>query len=133
MLVLSGIFRTASCAYLRKGHTHEDLDGIFGQIATELSYSAFDTLDQLIDILLRRLDTVAADKPSKGQSSTSIDTESRITSDVYVLNDVSDWHHLTSDVGATFEQHGGPNAPHVFKQIHQGRFESRASQYTWRR
>lgn len=26
-----------------------------------------------------------------------------------------DWQKLVEPVGATFEQHGGPNAPHVFK------------------
>ena len=57
-LVLNGIFRSANLSFLRKGHTHEDLDAIFGQLALEVAHSSFDSVADVIDVLMRKLRTV---------------------------------------------------------------------------
>jgi hypothetical protein len=97
---------------LRKAHTHEDLDGVFGQIALELSYSEFSCPSELIDVLLRKLRHVG------------IDDRSRQTSSAYELSDVADWERLVGKVGAEFKNHGGPNAPHTFKFFRRSDLES---------
>ena len=49
-LVAKGIFQTATVAFLRKGHTHEDLDGLWGVNAGELDHvTAWDTPDEIIE------------------------------------------------------------------------------------
>jgi hypothetical protein len=56
--LLAGVWRTVTCAYLRKAHTHEDIDGIFGQLALEIGNADFDTIDDIVDILSRRLSSI---------------------------------------------------------------------------
>lgn len=95
ILVQKGVFRTIQAAFLRKGHTHEDIDGIFGQIAVTISHSEFNTTDELEDILMRRLKTVGADTSSKQQSM------------AYRLDEVADWEQWAGSVNVKFEKHGG--------------------------
>ena len=76
---------------------------MFGQLALEIGNSNFDTIDDLIDILLRRLESIGMEE---GATQKSL---------AYKLDEVADWEALCDPVGTTFEQHGGPNAPHVFK------------------
>ena len=98
-----GIFRTAAANFLQKAHTHEDLDGVFGQIAMELVHTEFDTIDELTDFLLRMLRTLGIDDSSRNRSL------------AYVMGDTADWEQMTDAIGVSFEGHGGPNAPHTFK------------------
>lgn len=104
-LVQRGVFRTISLAFLRKGHTHEDIDGLFGQIAVTIAHATFDTIDALIDILARKLRTIGADTRSVAQSL------------AYRLDTVADWESLSDPLGISFQAHGGPNAPHLFKFV----------------
>ena len=105
MLIQKGVFRSITLAFLRKGHTHEDLDGVFGQLSVDIANSTFDSIDELIDILIRRLRTVGVDPSSKNQSL------------AYQVHEVADWEAMTNQLGVTFEQHGGPNAPHEFRFV----------------
>ena len=105
LLVNRGVFRSMSLHFLRKGHTHEDIDGLFGQLALEIARSTFDSIDQLIDILTRKLRTAGVDAMSKARSL------------AYRLDQVADWEVTTDKLGVSFGNHGGPNAPHTFRFI----------------
>ena len=102
-LVHRGVFRTVSMCFLRKGHTHEDIDGIFGQLALDIARTTFDDLDDLEEILMRKLRQVGSDDASRHNSF------------VYNVTQVADWETLTGMLSVEFTKHTGPNAPHTYK------------------
>jgi hypothetical protein len=67
-LVMNKIFRSATMAFLRKGHTHEDIDAVFGQLALEIQNSKFNSVEEICDILMRKLTTAGVDDNSKNRS-----------------------------------------------------------------
>lgn len=69
LLQLIGAFRWTACGYLRTGHSHEDVDMVFGQISRLLRGKKFETPDDLISLLKRTVESrdsrnSNADKPS---------------------------------------------------------------------
>jgi hypothetical protein len=103
--VQTGVFRSVTLHFLRKGHTHEDIDGVFGQLAAEIASNYFDTPSELTEIMCRKLKTVG------------VDSASRDHSHCYQMDEVADWESLCSRLRVQFSRHGGPNAPHVFKFV----------------
>ena len=103
VLVLRGVFRSVSLNFLRKGHTHEDIDGIFGQLAVEIAKTTFDDVEELVDIMLRKLRQLGSDNASRNNSM------------VFNVDQVADWEGMTLHVNVELAKHTGPNAPHVFK------------------
>lgn len=102
-MVQVGVFRSIGLNFLRKAHTHEDIDGIYGQIAVVIAKSTFDTPEELIDILMRKLKHIGADQRSRNHSL------------VYIMDTVADWQAFSDYQNIKFSHHGGPHAPHVFK------------------
>ncbi|CAK9077854.1 unnamed protein product [Durusdinium trenchii] len=51
MLVALGIFRYCSLGFLRKAHSHEDVDQVFGQISRLLRGKCFNSPEELIKLL----------------------------------------------------------------------------------
>lgn len=94
-----------TCAYLRKAHTHEDLDGLFGQLTVTLANSAFSTMTELIDVLLRKLPNLGLHRGTRNMAY------------AYALDEVADWEGLTNCLDVKFAGHGGARAPHVFKFV----------------
>lgn len=101
-LVLHKIFRTCSLDYLGKGHTHIDLDSVFGQLAVKLVQQDWDDVDELVEILLRVLANGASDPGTKEHTL------------AYKLEEVANWKAVIDNVGISIQGHGGGNAPHVF-------------------
>jgi hypothetical protein len=57
VLILHGTFQTAQVRFLLVGHTHEDIDGVFGVIATMLKKSIVTTIGKLWRLLLSAFKT----------------------------------------------------------------------------
>jgi hypothetical protein len=102
-LVALGIFRWVTLGYLPTGHTHENLDGTYGQITVKLSELEFDDDEALMAILLRLLGELG------------IDRDSRIASKVYKLDEAANWVEWWDETGLLFSQVTGPEAPHYFR------------------
>ena len=62
MLIELQVVRTVCVAFLRKGHTHEDIDAVFGQLAVTISDSEFDDIGDVAELLSRKLRDVGVDK-----------------------------------------------------------------------
>jgi hypothetical protein len=50
-LVAEALFETANLFFLRVGHTHEDIDHLFGIVCTLVHQSLFETPEELMDFL----------------------------------------------------------------------------------
>ncbi len=99
------MFRSAVLQYLRKAHTHEDVDGTYGQLTTELGYTEFHNLDELLEVLLRKMKNLGIDEPSRNNSA------------AYEIAECADWASWVENVPTSFKNHGGPEAPHSFKFV----------------
>ena len=102
-LVALGIFQWVSLNYLISGHTHEDLDGTFGQLTVKLSALEFDD-DQDVVLLLMQL-----------AGALGIEQTSRRASLAYKMDEVASWETWWDDLQVSYTQMTGPRAPHVFK------------------
>ena len=52
-LVLQGTFRWVTLGFLRTGHSHENIDAVFGQLAMVLVQNRFDTPEDIVEIVER--------------------------------------------------------------------------------
>jgi hypothetical protein len=102
-LVALGVFRWVTLSYLVTGHTHTGLDATFGQLAVKLSHEEFDDDRQCVE-LLRRFVTELG-----------IDAESRSTAWAYKLDEVAQWGEWWDQLGVSFNNLTGPDAPHYFR------------------
>ena len=51
LLTALQVFRQTTVSFLRPGHSHEDIDQIFSQVAAMMSHSSFSTPDDLLELL----------------------------------------------------------------------------------
>ena len=102
-LVALDIFSWVTLSYLTTGHTHEDIDGTFGQLTTKLSAEEFDDDTQVIAILLRFLGHIGTDKASRQASL------------AYKLDEAADWHDWWAENALRLSGLTGPEAGHWFR------------------
>jgi hypothetical protein len=102
-LVSLGVFRWVTLNYLIVGHTHDNLDGTFGQITVRLATFEFDDDEDVVDILMRMLGTLGVEKPSQRASL------------AYKLDEAFDWEAWWDDISIQFSNLTGPLAPHSFR------------------
>jgi hypothetical protein len=102
-LVSLGVFRWVTLSYLTIGHTHDNLDGTFGQITVRLSRHEFDDDDEVLEILMKLL------------ADLGIDTTSRRASLAYKLDEAFEWQAWWDDINIAFSNMTGPRAPHSFR------------------
>lgn len=102
-LVALGVFQWVTLAYLVTGHTHENLDGSYGQLAVKIAALEFDDDRALISILLRLLGQLGVDR------------DSRIASQAYKLDEAADWAEWRDETDLIFSKVTGPEAPHWFR------------------
>ena len=101
-LVALNVFSWITLSFLTTGHTHEDIDGTFGQLTTKLAAEQFDDDNEVIAIL-RFL----------GQIGT--DTKSREASLAYKLDESADWHGWWAENSLRLRGLTGPEAAHWFR------------------
>ena len=101
LLVVLDVFRYTMAEYLRKGHSHEDIDGSFGQISGYIARQEFGTIMELVDIL------DAATKPDSRadslRSSSLRGTAVRRHSCAYKLDETADWKSWQKHLGLRFK------------------------------
>ena len=51
LLAALQVFRQTTISFLRPGHSHEDIDQFFSQVAAMMSHSSFSTPDELLELL----------------------------------------------------------------------------------
>jgi len=102
-LVALGVFQWVTLAYLITGHTHENLDGSFGQLAVKIAALEFPDDKGLITILLGLL------------AQLGVDRDSRIASKAYKLDEAAQWAEWWDETNLFFSQVTGPEAPHWFR------------------
>ena len=102
-LVGLGVFKWITLAYLRKGHTHIDIDGTYGQITVRLSRHEFDDDADVVDLLLHFLGDLG------------IEPLSRRASLAYKLDEAPCWDKRWADITLKISNITGPQAPHWFK------------------
>jgi hypothetical protein len=102
-LVALGVFQWVTPSYLTTGHTHEDIDGTFGQLTVKLAAEEFDDDSQVIAILLRLLGGMGIDKAA------------RQASRAYKLDEAADWHGWWAENSLRLSRLTGPGAPHWFR------------------
>jgi hypothetical protein len=102
-LVGLGIFQWVTLAYLITGHTHENIDGTFGQLAVKIAALEFDDDEALIELLLRLLGGLG------------VDPDSRAASKAYKLDEAANWVEWWDETRLFFSQITGPAAPHWFR------------------
>ena len=101
-LVALGVFRWVSLNYLITGHSHEDIDGTFGQIAVRFSTFEFDDDTDAVNLLLKLIGNLG------------IDATSRRASLAYKMDEAASWETWWDQISVKFSQLTGPRAPHVF-------------------
>ncbi len=102
-LVCAGIFRWVTLSYLITGHTHGPIDGTFGEVAVKLSHSEFDddaTCIELLNGIVRKL---------------GIDATSRYHAKAYKHDECARWDDWWDQLGLSFANLTGPDAPHYFR------------------
>jgi hypothetical protein len=102
-LVSLGVFRWVTLNYLTIGHTHDNLDGTFGQITVRLSMWEFDDDEDVVDILMKLLADLGIEKTSRRASL------------AYKLDEAFDWETWWNDITIQFSNLTGPRAPHSFR------------------
>jgi hypothetical protein len=102
-LVALDIFSWVTLSYLTTGHTHEDIDGTFGQLTTKLAAEEFDDDNEVIAILLRFLRQIGTDKASREASL------------AYKLDESADWHGWWAENALRLSGLTGPEAAHWFR------------------
>ena len=102
-LVSLGVFRWVTLNYLTIGHTHDDLDGTFGQITVRLSAFEFDDDMDVVKILMNLLGELG------------IEESSRRASLAYKLDTAPCWNSWWDEITLHFSKLTGPKAPHYFR------------------
>jgi len=102
-LVCLGVFSWVTLAYLITGHTHEDIDGTFGQLTVKMVAEEWDDDIQLLSLLNRLLQSLGTDRASR---------ESALA---YKVDEAADWHGWWSENHVSLSHMTGPNAPHWFR------------------
>jgi hypothetical protein len=102
-LVSLGVFRWVTLNYLTVGHTHDNLDGTFGQITVRLSQFEFDDDEDVVNILMDLLGGLGIDQPSRRASM------------AYKMDEAFDWEAWWDEISVQFTQLTGPRAPHSFR------------------
>lgn len=102
-LVSLGVFRWVTLAFMVTGHTHNPLDGTYGEIVVKLSHSEFDDDKSCIE-LLRRFVTELG-----------IDEEARRHAWVYKHDEAAKWDDWWDQLELSFSNLTGPDAPHYFR------------------
>lgn len=102
-LVALRVFKWVTLAYLTTGHTHEDIDGTFGQLTVKLAAEEWDDDKQLLCILTRLLSQLGTDRASREASL------------AYKLDEAADWHGWWSESSLSLSRMTGPDAPHWFR------------------
>ena len=92
MAVVLKIFRSTSQGYLRKAHSHEDVDQVFGQVARLLQGKAVATADAMVDLL-------NALTKRQGTSTTSAGHILKSSCSAYRLDEVTCWQPFVSQLG----------------------------------
>lgn len=92
MMVVLRIFRSTSQGFLRKSHSHEDVDQIFGQLSRLLQGKSVTTADAMVDLL---------NKVTKrqGTSTTSEGSMLKTTCVAYKLDVITCWKDFVSQTG----------------------------------
>jgi hypothetical protein len=101
-LVALGVFQWVTLAYLITGHTHENLDGTFGQLTVKLSALEFDSDTEVLVILHRLLGDLGIDRASRNAAK------------AYKLDEAADWQEWWGETGLSLSRLTGPDAPHWF-------------------
>ena len=102
-LVALGIFQWVSLNYLISGHTHEDIDGTFGQLTVKLSALEFDNDEDVVMLLMQLAGALGIEQSSKRASL------------AYKMDEAASWETWWDDLAVSYTQMTGPRAPHVFK------------------
>jgi len=102
-VVALGVFESVTLAYLITGHTHENLDGTFGQLTVKLSAKEFSDDAEVVGILQELLRELG------------IDPASRAAAKAYKLDEAADWEAWWDELGLTLSALTGPEAPHWFR------------------
>lgn len=102
-LVALRVFSWVTLAYLITGHTHEDIDGTFGQLTVKMAAEEWDDDKQLLSMLARLLSSLGTDRPSREAAA------------AYKLDEAADWHSWWSENNLSLSHMTGPNAPHWFR------------------
>ncbi len=107
LMTLRGVFKTISLCFLRKGHTHEDIDGPFSQTSPVVSKADFQSameLEESLNYNMRQL---------------RVDGEAREHSLAYIMDETTDWDLYAKGIVDTefVWGLGGPNAPHMFQFV----------------
>lgn len=102
-LVALGIFKWCTLGYLRKGHTHCDIDGTFGQLTVRLSRQEFDDDLDVVNLLNDFLKDLG------------IDALARESAKAYKLDECTTWDEWCKDIRLDVSNMTGPRAPHFFK------------------
>ena len=93
LLVVVGAFRWSSTGFLRTGHSHEDVDQIFGQLSRLLKGKSFSTPEALIK-LLRSAASRSSSQPAQIRGSQVCP---------YKLDEVACWKVFTQQLGLDFK------------------------------
>ena len=102
-LVALGVFQWVSLNYLITGHTHEDLDGTFGQLTVKLSALEFDSDQDVVALLMNLVGNLGIERVSRRHTF------------AYKMDEAASWEKWWDDITATYTQLTGPLAPHLFK------------------
>lgn len=105
-LVALKVFESVTLSYLVTGHTHENIDGTFGQVTVKLSATEFDSADDVVSILEGILKDLG------------IDPGARRATRCYKLDEVADWQEWWNETDLTLSRLTGPLAPHWFRICH---------------
>ena len=115
VIVLTGVFRWFALGYLRKAHTHEDIDSVLGQACSELKHSDLDTPEDVVSVFQRitRKKTLQVGEPDSESKQVVVD----VVAYPYVLNTVAAWTEMLSkidEVLTSVKYHNVPDAAHFF-------------------
>ena len=111
LLVILGVFRVTSMGFLRTGHSHEDLDQCFGQLARLLRSKAFNSANELVEVIRRASEAPAASAQAE-KAESRIGGGSRVT--VCKLDEVSKWRDWVDQLGMSFK---GLRIPALFTSM----------------
>ena len=120
-LVLQRTFRWITFGYLRTGHSHDNIDSVFGQLALAIVREVFDTADELVDIVGRlvRSGEYAASaerkKIRREDAAAPAISAGRLVASSYKLDEVAQWGLWGDVVGAKLKGHALKRAPHYFR------------------
>ena len=90
-------------SYLITGHTHEEIDGTFGQLTVKMAAEEWDDDNQLLSMLRRLLRSLGTDQPSREAAMAR------------KLDEAADRHGWWSENNLSLNYMIGPDAPHWVK------------------